>query len=97
MEKYDRGSAIVIEVEFKQHTPFGTDAYFDPTDPKITITDPQSVAKVTDSALTKSSTGKWYYICQTTTSWDVGIYKSKVTATSGTYNDITITDNFQLK
>ena len=90
MTTYDRGSAVVIEVEFKQHIPFGADAYFDPTVPKVTVTDPTGVEKVAAADLTKSTTGKWYYICQTATGWSAGIYQAKVTATSGSYTDITI-------
>ena len=90
MEKFDRGSAIVIEVEFKRNDAFGTPTLFDPTSPTISIIDIEGTLKVTDAALTKSTTGKWSYICQTLTAWESGIYKSRVKAVSGSYNDVTV-------
>lgn len=96
--KLDKGSAIVLEVEFKQHTPFGTDAYFDPTVPKVSVIDKMGVLKVTDADLIKSTVGQYYYVCQTATNWDTGKYQVKVTATSGAYSDVTInTAGFELK
>ena len=88
--KFDRGSSVVLEVEFKQYTPFGTTVYFDPTIPKISVTDEAGTLKVTEATLLKSTVGKYYYVCQTGTDWIEGLYKSKVTATSGAYTDVTI-------
>ena len=94
---YDRGSAIVIEVEFKKQEPFIAALYFDPITPKITITDSLGTNKISDITLTKKTTGKWYYICQTLTSWNIGVYSVKVAASTDTYNDITINlENFEL-
>lgn len=87
---YDRGSPILIEVEFKRRTPFGTLDYFDPTTPKITVTDQYGTVRVNAADLTKSATGKWYYICQTGATWSVGPYRSTVTGTDGTYTETDI-------
>lgn len=97
MQTHDKGSAIIIEVEFKKQTPFGTAAYFDPTTPKITIKDSTGMAVITDANLTKSAVGKWYYICQTLSTWNAGAYTAVVTATDGTWNDITILKVFGLR
>lgn len=88
--EFDKGSAVVLEVEFKQYTPFGATAYFDPTSPKVSVIDNTGVFKVTDGVLTKSTVGKYYYVCQTGTSWEKGFYQVKVTATSGAYTDVTM-------
>ena len=87
---FDRGSVLVLQVEFKKQTPFGTLDYFDPTVPKITITDPGGTDKVSAADLTKSTVGKYYYLCQTATTWMPGKYKTKVTATDGSYTDVTV-------
>lgn len=67
MTNIDRGSAVLIEVEFKKQTPFGTAVLFDATNPKVTITDSAGTDKVTDAALTRSALGQYYYVCQTST------------------------------
>lgn len=90
MQTYDKGSAIIIEVEFKKQTPFGSAAYFDPSTAKVTVTDPTGTNKVTDASLTQSTTGKYYYICQTETTWAAGIYSVKVTSTDGSASDVTV-------
>jgi hypothetical protein len=90
MEHYDKGSAIVIEVEFKQHTPFGVEAYFDPTSPTVTVTDTEGTDKIDGEALIRSDTGKWYYVCQSLVAWITGIYSVKVVASDGTYGDVTV-------
>ena len=90
LKTFDRGAVIVIEVEFQQQPPFAAAAYYDPTTPTITVTDPADTAKVNAAALTKSAIGKWYYLCQTATSWSAGDYDVKINATVGSYTDITI-------
>ncbi|MBI5238294.1 MAG: hypothetical protein HY887_07730 [Deltaproteobacteria bacterium] len=90
MKALDRGSAVLIEVEFRKQTPFGTAALFDPTAPKVTITDAAGVERVTDAALTRSALGQYYYICQTATGWATGVYAVKVTSSDGGYADVTI-------
>lgn len=90
MVTFDRGSSLIVEVNFEQNTPFGGKVAFNPTSPKITITDPSGVVKVTEADLTGVSTGKFYYTCQTATTWEAGYYSIKVTAASGSFSDITI-------
>lgn len=90
MDIFDRGSAVIIEVEFKQDAAFGTAVYFDPTTPKITVYDPEGTPMVTDANLVRTTTGKWSYTCQTGTDWESGWYKTKVVATSGIYEDATV-------
>jgi hypothetical protein len=90
MESYDRGSAILVEVEFKEPPPFGTYTYFDPTSPLITVTDANKTEKVGGQSLTKSAVGKYYYVIQTQVGWIAGVYEVKVTASSSPYSDVTI-------
>lgn len=91
MATVDRGSTVLIEVEFKRRAPFvETPVLFDPTTPKITITDPLGVAKVTDAALTKYATGQYYYICQTLTNWEPGGYTTTASGIDGSYSDVDI-------
>lgn len=98
----DRGSAILIQVEFKRNTPFGSAEYFDPTAPAptIVILDPKNEEKVTETAMTKKDgqVGKYFYICQTAENWLTGEYKAKCKGGDGTYTDITIEEKaFKLK
>lgn len=94
----DRGSAITILVEFKKNDPFGTAAYFDPAIlPTIMVTDPLGAVKVNGQNMTKKDTGRYYYVCQTATTWETGVYTSKAEGGDGTYNDITTAKCFQLK
>ena len=97
-ERYDRGSAIVLEVLFKKHDPFDTDVAFDPTTPKITVTDSAGVVKVDAANLISNAVvGEWYYNLQTAVDWVKGTYKVKVTGSYGSYSDITIlTQGFKL-
>lgn len=89
-DTFDRGSAAIIEVEFKQDVAFGSPAYFDPITAKISVYDPEGTAMVTDANLVRTATGKWSYTCQTETDWEPGWYKTKVVATSGIYEDVTV-------
>jgi len=89
-DAFDKGSAVLVEVEFRKQTPFGTADFFDPASPKITITDPGGTDKVVDAALTKDTTGKYHYICQTAVDWQSGKYTGKVTGGDGAYTDVTI-------
>ena len=91
-EPFDRGSPVTIEVTFERRLPF-SEAYtlFDPTVPKITVTDPQGVAKVNAADLVKSVVGKYYYVCQTAETWAAGVYSSKATGTDGAYTEVEVT------
>jgi hypothetical protein len=93
----DRGSAILIEVEFTRKIPFGGNEYFDPTAPKITVFQTGKVAKLGPVDLTQSTLGKYYYVAQTLTNWDTGSYNAKITASDETYSDITKDKVFILK
>lgn len=93
VEKYDRGSTVSIEIEFKKRTPNVSDDRFDPTVPKITIYDPDGKAVVTDADLVNDATGLFHYLLQTLPSWKIGYYSYKVTATAGSYNDISEFNN----
>lgn len=98
METFDRGSAIQVEVEFKQKVPFGVFTYFDPTTPVITITNPLGTAVVTDQVLTKSAVGKYYYILQTGLAWEAGVYSGVSHGVAGSYEDTTVNEDlFRLK
>lgn len=85
MATYDKGTAVLIEVEFQRQTPFGSLAYFDPTSPLITVLQPGGAEIVTDAALTKSDTGKYYYVLQTAETWTSGTYGTEVTGVDGSY------------
>ena len=87
---FDKGSSVLIEVEFKKQTPFGTSSYFDPTSSSITITDPDGTDVVSAAALTSSGVGQYYYICQTLVTWASGGYKVEVTASDGVNSDVTV-------
>lgn len=91
MESFDRGSALLAEVEFKAHVPFGTEEAFDPTAPTVTVTDPAGTVVINAEAMISNVTvGEWYYVIQTLEAWVKGKYNVKVLASDGTYNDITI-------
>ncbi|HDH51218.1 MAG TPA: hypothetical protein ENH31_00340 [Nitrospirae bacterium] len=90
METFDAGSTIVLEVEFEKYVPYGALQKFDPYNyPDITVTDNLGTDKVDAVALVRSDTGEWSLIVQTETDWLTGVYAVKVTATDGTYNDVT--------
>lgn len=96
----DRGSAVLVQVEFKKQAPYGTLDYFDPVAPKISVIDPAGNLKVTDADLTKKDAlvGKYFYICQTGVDWPVGVYSTKATGGDGTYADVTVnSETFKLK
>lgn len=90
MNTYDRGSAVLVDVELKKAVPFGAADYFDPLTASITIYDPAGTVKINNQPLVESTVGKWYYICQTATNWVVGQYSAVVTATDGVYTDTTV-------
>lgn len=95
---YDRGSTPMIEVEFKQYMAFGSYAYFTPSASDITIYQPGETPKFDGVALTPSgTTGKYYYKCQTATTWEIGDYWAKVTASDGTNTDVQDKKIFRLE
>lgn len=88
---FDKGSSVLIEVEFKRNLPFGGSEYYDPPTPLITVQDSNGndVLGQVNQALTQSTIGKYYYVAQTAVSWASGFYQVKVTAGDGTHTDIT--------
>ena len=86
---YDKGSPILIESQSKRKIPFGTTELFDPITIKITVTDSAGTVKVNAVDMTKSVTGKYYYICQTATNWVAGYYTVLIAATYSDYTDVT--------
>jgi hypothetical protein len=94
MENFDLGSAVLIEVEFKTNTPFSTEDYYDPASATITVYDEGENVKVDGAALVKSATGKYYYVIQTLITWEPGLYKVKIDAGNGTYDDVTYKREF---
>lgn len=89
--KWDRGSAILIEVEFKRQAPFGSLTLFDPSGtPTITVTDEAGTVVVTAQDLVNSAVGQWYYNVQSTESWIEGNYRIKIDSTDSTNSDVTI-------
>ena len=98
MQLYDRGSAIIDEVEIQKYTPYGSEEDFDPQTHKITVIDPEGTEKVAAQDLTKSTTGKYLYKIQTEATWITGVYKVKIIITDTAGNDITVDENaFELK
>jgi hypothetical protein len=99
METYDRGSPIVIEVEIKQYTPFGSSAYIDPdTTYNMTITDPDKKPVLIDQQMTKSAVGKYYYIYLSELTAAPGDYGVQVDITHGGVSDVEIEERlFKLR
>ncbi len=92
METIDKGSAVLIEVEFKRATAFGDSEYFEPTGPVITISDRLGTVVVSAAELIRSDTGKYYYVCQTGDDWLDGAYATRVEGTDGSYSDVTVNE-----
>ena len=94
---YDRGRAIVVEVEFKVYdTSTQTYSYFDPTAPTITITEPCGAVKFDQKALVKDFVGKYHYVVQTAADWKTGVYLGTVESASAPYSDVTNVSVFAL-
>jgi len=80
MSSFDIGETVICSLEVKDDN----GDYKDPsTSMKITITDKFNVVKVDSVDMTKDSTGKYHYDCQTTDYVD-GKYDVKYVATDGT-------------
>ena len=92
MEKYDAGSPVVIEATIYEYTPFGSEALDDPTTVKVSVIYPDGTKAVDAVSMTKHATGKYYYVCQTLSSWAKGRYQIMIVSTD-TYNDITIKES----
>lgn len=88
--KYDRGSAIVIEAEIKEYTPFlGYEYESTTTPPVITVTDKTGKKVVNAQNMEQSTTGKYFYVVQSEATWAPGQYTAKVSASIVPDRDIT--------
>lgn len=92
MEHIVRGNPIVFEATIKEYVPFGSLALSDPSTVKITLTDSNGTILANSASMTKSVTGKYYYIYQTTTSSALGIYTGSVVIDGGTYDGVYTTN-----
>lgn len=80
---YDRGTAILIEVEHWTKVPHNPRLLSDPDVLTITVADPVDVIKVNGITMVREATGKWSYIIQTETTWTIGNYKVTINSTVG--------------
>ncbi len=94
---YDVGSAVLLEVAVKKAIPFADPVSSDPTELKITVTDPKGTVVVDAQDMAQKTdendapvVGEWYYICQTELAWDLGPYNVRVHTSDGTYKDETV-------
>ena len=90
MTKYERGKAIRISVEIKDRN--GT--YIDPTTPVIKIANNNGKLVVSSTTLTKTETGKYYYIWDTTETMALGNY---FITTNGTYSGHSIFERTKIE
>ena len=69
--------------------PYEEGEYFDPTpDPTFSLCLFCHAPKIANEPFVSSGvTGKWYYICQTDSTWELGQYYIETTVTDGTYED----------
>ena len=87
--KFEAGTAIKITSTIKD-----TDNdLLDPTSVLITLWSGSTAAVVTDSVMTKQSTGVYFYIWQTTAATPTGIYSVKTTATYAGYTSVKTVDD----
>lgn len=76
------GSTVVVELKLYKYTPFGSYALNDDdSQPTIDIWDGGETQRVTAQNMTKSATGKYYYVLNSNTAWVVGHFRVKITAT----------------
>ncbi len=93
----DAGSEILVEHTIKERNPFGSDDLLTPDTLTYQVKDTNSSIVATGS-LTLSSTGRYYTIIQTETTWIDGDYSVWVTATKDGATDIQVTEyGFVLK
>lgn len=99
MQTFEQGDSIdfKITIQAKSPDPFGAEAVANPDNgAKITITDPEGTVIVNAASMSNSSTGKYYYTFQTTTSHVVGIWEYLILADGTTYDNV-FCDRFRLK
>lgn len=94
MSIIDRGSPIQAEVTFRRKVAHvDTPVFFNPTSPVISLIDPSSTVVVSTQVLSgtnASSTGLYDATMQSTTTWEKGLYETKVTALDDVLQDVTI-------
>ena len=77
------------------------DSLVDPTAATVTIINPDGeTVEVDGAAMTKSATGKYYYLFRTTEDSDTGYYQGEVKVTDGAGETAIVTTNqfsFKLK
>ena len=85
METFDAGDCLRITDEFKDIN----NAYFDPTEVKITITQSDDGTVVVDEQdMTQSATGRYFYNWQTSVNYAGKNYDVKVVGTKSGVNAI---------
>ena len=93
MADFNRGEVIVAEAQLKEYTPFDTHALADPdSTPTITVTDNVGTVKVDAKDLTKSITGKYYYLIETASSWNPGNYVVQIVSVYNSKTNTHIND-----
>lgn len=90
MKVFDRGSSVVIEIEFREYEPFGTSELVDPETASVSIFDKSGEVVEADAQLIQKDTGRWYYIIQTGEDWQVGRYFVKVFADYSGHSDVDV-------
>jgi len=93
MRTYNRGSVFYILAEVFKYAPFGNSSLYDPTEVRITISDPTGADIISEELFEKTSIGRYYYICQTEENWEAGVYKTKTITKDGVLTDITIDES----
>jgi len=78
MKQYLLGTAVKITTILDTDTATCT----------ITIEDPSDSEKVTNASMTKADNKVYYYIWQSSSNYNEGIYTCRITAVSGDYTSI---------
>ena len=87
---YQRGTTIRLKATIKD----ADGALMDPgTSIQVSVTDPAGATALAGTAMTKSSTGVYYYDWQTSADATKGLYKQKVTAVDSSKTSIEVDDS----
>lgn len=90
---FHKGSPITQQAKFYEYSPYGVRSLADPDTITISIYKKNKAAKVSDQNMEKFEVGKYYYIAQTDSGWESGLYDVEVKVTKGGYSDNTIREN----
>ncbi len=93
INKYDRGSNIVLQSQVSKTPAFEDAALHDPTTITGEVSDQEGTIRKVATAMTKYATGKYSLPVQTLTTWPIGIYSFKIVSTGTGYSDVTIEDD----